>query len=168
MPRMFTASMLAERWLCQPAYVLKLVKSGALPAVSLGSRTFRVKEEDVIAFEECFGDSPTKKPCDVYIVKSGEYVKIGKAANPKKRISELQISHPTELEIVAILTECDGHKVETQLHKRFAGHRHKGEWFRLSGDLAAWVEAGCKVAGAHVVLTWFSKPENVNETGSCG
>jgi hypothetical protein len=35
-------------------------------------------------------------------------------------------------------------KEEQTLHQRFAEYRLQGEWFRREGELAAWIDGGCK------------------------
>lgn len=139
----YTPAKLAERWECHPNRVHTLIKNGTLPAFRLGGKLWRIKAADVEACE-ALGALPGKcEPCDVYIIKCGTHVKIGKATDTTKRIASLQAANPADLEVVAILTEGDGHKLERELHKRFAQHRFRGEWFNFNGDLAAWVAQGC-------------------------
>lgn len=139
----FTPAKLAERWECSPNYVTNMIKNGVLPGFTIGGKLWRIKAEDVEAFEATGAMPFNKEPCDVYVIKSGTHVKIGKASDVVKRISSLQTANPSEIEVIAILTEGDGHKLERELHKRFARHRFRGEWFNFNGDLAEWVAQGC-------------------------
>lgn len=141
----FTPAKLAERWECHPNRILTMIKNGSLPAFKLGGKLLRIQAADVEAYEEAGTLPGDRGPCDVYVIKSGTHVKIGKAGNTTKRIAALQAANPTDLEVIAILTDGDGHKLEYALHKRFAEHRHRGEWFRFNGSLATWIAEGCPV-----------------------
>jgi hypothetical protein len=66
-------------------------------------------------------------------------VKIGYARNPAARLAELQTGSDARLEIIATLP--GGQVVERALHVRFAHLRLRGEWFRYSGDLAAFIRS---------------------------
>lgn len=69
----------------------------------------------------------------VYFVKSGHFVKIGTSKNFISRLSELQVGNPEKLKILGRI--FGDRTTEKKLHKRFAKHHHRGEWFRLEGDL---------------------------------
>lgn len=66
-------------------------------------------------------------------------VKIGFSIAPEERLADLQTSAPDKLILVATV-EGDMNR-EKRLHKRFANYRLTGEWFRLAGDLAAYIES---------------------------
>jgi len=139
----FSPSALAERWECSTGYVLRLIKSGALPAISIG-KMWRVRPEDAELFETSGGtETPTKEPCDVYVIRCKGFVKIGKAEDTGRRIAALQAANPFDIEVIAVLSNCDGHVLERELHRRFSDHNHRGEWFRDEGKLAIWIQAGC-------------------------
>jgi len=75
----------------------------------------------------------------VYFVKSGEFVKIGYATDLPTRFSGLKTSTPNEIELMG---SCRGTKeTERRFHERFASHRHRGEWFRLTGDVEQAIQA---------------------------
>jgi hypothetical protein len=68
----------------------------------------------------------------IYVIRSGDFVKIGKANDPQKRIADLQTAHPVKLELLATLP---GDKwLEKQFHNRFSDRRITGEWFRLTDE----------------------------------
>jgi Meiotically up-regulated gene 113 len=66
-------------------------------------------------------------------------VKIGYAVDPKKRLAMLQTGQPLTL---SLLWSCHGDH-EQALHRRFAEHRVRGEWFDLTplGDPVQAVQA---------------------------
>jgi hypothetical protein len=69
-------------------------------------------------------------------------VKIGAAANIRRRIGQLQIGCPAELRI---LFHEEGGKVrEQELHRTFGAQRIRGDWFRLEGQVAEYVSRNCR------------------------
>lgn len=64
-------------------------------------------------------------------------VKIGHAIDPWRRLSQIQVSNPSKLEIVAV--QGGGPVEEAQLHDRFAASHFRGEWFRFDPELQAFV-----------------------------
>jgi hypothetical protein len=138
-----TSATLAERWGCNPNAVIKLAKIGALPYVSIG-KLLRFKLADVLEYEKSDNAAFEKEENDVYVIRCNEYVKIGKAADTTRRIAALQASNPYPLEVIAIITDGNGHALERELHSRFAGCRHRGEWFRVEGEIEAWISTGCE------------------------
>lgn len=60
-------------------------------------------------------------------------VKIGHARNPWQRLQDLQVASPTQLAIVRVVD--GGQKTEKWLHKRFAGHHVRGEWFAFADEM---------------------------------
>lgn len=76
----------------------------------------------------------------VYIAGFGPYVKIGVSIDILDRMTKLQM--PEKMELYSAL---DGWiDEERALHKRFAPYRLNGEWFRRAGELAEWIDGGCK------------------------
>lgn len=76
----------------------------------------------------------------VYVIGYGPYVKIGVSTNIKYRMAALQTPEPAIL-----YATLDGWvKEEKALHRRFDAYRLNGEWFRNDGDLAEWIDGGCK------------------------
>lgn len=86
---------------------------------------------------------PTRDPTEgfVYFVadKQRGVVKIGFSVEPMDRMATLQIGSPNKLEMLAAVKGTI--QTERQFHRRFAQHRVNGEWFRLTGDLATFVES---------------------------
>jgi hypothetical protein len=73
----------------------------------------------------------------VYFVSDGEFIKIGFATDWQARIKGLQIANPRTLTPLLILE--GGYRFERQLHQLFKAHRVRGEWFRLSPEIAEYV-----------------------------
>ncbi len=71
----------------------------------------------------------TKKTAKTYLMldKNTGLVKIGRSVHPKKREITLQSQKPT----IILLKVCDAN-VESELHKKYAKKRKRGEWFNLS------------------------------------
>lgn len=80
------------------------------------------------------------KPCVVYFIRAGENgpIKIGITTDVPSRLSSLQTSHAETL--VVMTTTPGGTALEYELHKRFAHHRLRGEWFAPGDDLLAFIE----------------------------
>lgn len=80
----------------------------------------------------------------VYFIRCGSSVKIGFSTNVESRLADFATGSPDE---PALLLSVHGTmKTERQFHERFAGLRKRREWFRLDGDLLAFLrEAGCDV-----------------------
>jgi hypothetical protein len=61
------------------------------------------------------------------------------AASAYGRVRTLQTGHPWPLRLVHA-TDGKG-STEKALHRRFAPYRMMGEWFHLSEEILAWIEA---------------------------
>lgn len=84
---------------------------------------------------------PTPSPpgARVYFITDGSgHVKIGWAVNVGNRLAELQSGNPNQLILMASVP--GGCSVERDLHRRFAGHRVRGEWFTLAPEIADFIE----------------------------
>jgi len=68
-------------------------------------------------------------------------VKIGKSVNPVARITQLRTLNAAPLEPVW-MTDIP----EADFHKRFAGQRHHGEWFVVTGLMVKYF-SGIKQVG---------------------
>lgn len=76
---------------------------------------------------------PRKKPCFVYFIRDGEMVKIGRSTAPVSRMLSLAGGNGRQLEMLG--TMPGDHKREKALHRRFARHHIKGEWFHLAAPI---------------------------------
>lgn len=67
----------------------------------------------------------------IYLIRCGDYLKIGIASNLYERLSQLQIGNPLALRLCCYFETTNPEKDEKSLHRLFQ-HRHvRGEWFRL-------------------------------------
>jgi hypothetical protein len=73
----------------------------------------------------------------LYVIGEPEYVKIGWAVSPQKRMAELQMGNARRLEILVTvpLYVCP----EKAAHNRFAHLRAGGEWFRRTAEIDAFI-----------------------------
>lgn len=67
------------------------------------------------------------------------YVKIGVARDIDRRMPELQLAWPVRLIVIGKQWSDDAVALERDLHRRFAHLHVRGEWHRLTGDLAAYI-----------------------------
>ena len=76
----------------------------------------------------------------IYFVQAGDgHIKIGFAKDVPSRLAELQTAHVVPLTLLAHVV---GDRLqEAALHRRFAAGRVRGEWFRSSPELLAFIAA---------------------------
>lgn len=67
----------------------------------------------------------------VYIIKSGDYYKIGYTKDFARRYDSFQNANPIDPELVFFLCSDFPKEMEGQLHKLVEGKRFKREWFKL-------------------------------------
>jgi len=73
----------------------------------------------------------------VYFISDGEYIKIGKAVDPYKRLAEIQTGNPRRLSVVSMIpcySSSAAHELEHFLHNSFRSKRAVGEWFDIVED----------------------------------
>ena len=77
----------------------------------------------------------------VYFIQRGttDEVKIGVSRRLGARISSLASASGEPLTLLATIP--GGRDEELALHRRFAAHRLRGEWFRMGGDLLSHIES---------------------------
>lgn len=81
----------------------------------------------------------------VYFIQRGSKreVKIGSAYGVRSRFGSLKTASPDDLRLIGVLAGDD--KTEREMHKRFKAHWIRREWFRLEGELAAFIKQLPKV-----------------------
>lgn len=79
----------------------------------------------------------------VYFVQSQEYVKIGYSSRPATRVRSLQTSSP---QIIKVLLFMPGSPAtERAFHGIFSPYHCLNEWYRLEGDLLAFVNVASSI-----------------------
>ena len=70
----------------------------------------------------------------VYIIKveHGNFYKIGKSADPKARLSDLQTANYSNLELIVSFACKDSYRLEKEAHRLFKEKNTRGEWFEMS------------------------------------
>lgn len=68
----------------------------------------------------------------VYILRAGDYFKIGKTIDFSKRIAQLKIQLPFEVELFKVINTNDSAKLEKHFHRIYRKLRANGEWFKLT------------------------------------
>jgi hypothetical protein len=76
---------------------------------------------------------PPVQKSHVYIIRQGDYVKIGWSASWRSRVSSIQTSNPHPLEVLAVYR--GGPKFERSLHDKFARHHWRAEWFHYCDEI---------------------------------
>jgi len=80
----------------------------------------------------------------VYLQTDGEFIKIGRTKRSEsRRRRENQTGNPRVLTTLAVIPNAS----EKALHERFAADRVRGEWFRISPDIMAFIKAWQSVEG---------------------
>jgi Meiotically up-regulated gene 113 len=76
------------------------------------------------------------RTASVYVIGATGHdaVKIGWAADPRRRLRDLQIGCPLELTLLWAFPTADVTAVEAALHRKFNANWLRGEWFDLGPD----------------------------------
>jgi len=67
----------------------------------------------------------------VYVIKCGEFYKVGIADNVKHRLGDLQNASPYHFELVKAWQCLDARKQEREIHRLCWRFHERGEWFKL-------------------------------------
>jgi hypothetical protein len=124
------------------------------PAESLKNRlgfyhdTENQSDKDIPWVEAISSDNRTgltdlnfhEKPLVYFVASEGaDAVKIGYTENIKSRIGQIRTGCPLNLNVLCVF--MGGVREERKFHKEFATVRMNGEWFTLSGRIAAFLDA---------------------------
>lgn len=85
------------------------------------------------AIDRVVTDEPPKRSGFVYLLKAGEYYKIGMTTGTvENRLRQLQTGSPQKIKVIHTFNVDDPNKLESDLHRKYASKRITGEWFKLS------------------------------------
>ncbi len=105
-------------------------------ACQLGkTRLFR--ESDIERLETVMR-AAARRPTFIYFVEVEGHIKIGRSDNWRKRLSNIQSSCPFPARLLLVLKGSDGR--EKELHRLFAAHHVRGEWYRDHQDVRSFLE----------------------------
>ena len=85
----------------------------------------------------------------IYFVRVGDFVKIGMSREWKKRIANLKVAVPFDVELLHV--ELGLERSEKSLHKRFRKLHHRREWFHAHPILLAYIAGRAAEPGRSMI-----------------
>lgn len=76
--------------------------------------------------------SRTEKYGHVYLLRAGDYYKIGQSSDIEKRVKSINVALPDKATLEHAISTDDPPGIEAYWHRRFADRCMNGEWFKLS------------------------------------
>ena len=97
----------------------------------------------------------------IYVISAvgTEYVKIGIAKNPIKRMNDLQIGVPMLLVLIAVADWP--HAMEKRIHRVLADHRVRGEWFANCDKIASMINHMQRGVSADIWIATLLPPSRL-------
>jgi hypothetical protein len=74
----------------------------------------------------------------VYLIRSGKFIKIGFTTDIRRRLETLQIGNPIKLVLVGLIPGDT--KAERRFQDRFGAALHRGEWFKITTEMQAFID----------------------------
>lgn len=75
----------------------------------------------------------------VYVLRSGDFIKIGKSKNVDQRLTQISPKTPMPVTLLHTIACDDMSWAEAQLHRHYAHYRTNGEWFLLPQAELDWM-----------------------------
>lgn len=88
--------------------------------------------------KETISNDVAEKKSYVYFILCSPFVKIGRANDIGRRLSELRIGNPFDLRVLHVIE--GGNALEREMRCRFVALHHRYEWFRYEGELKDWLD----------------------------
>lgn len=101
--------------------IISLIKEGIL--LSDIGRLYGISRQRVFQIYNSIGY--------VYLLKCGEFYKIGVSNRTANRIKNLDVGNPYPITIEMSQKVINNRQVERNLHEKFKNRKIKGEWFKL-------------------------------------
>jgi hypothetical protein len=76
----------------------------------------------------------------VYVIRSGDFAKVGSSRDPLKRMLQLERAMPIAPQLMASFEAFSG--LEQRLHRYLSAHHARHEWFHWCDKLENLVKAG--------------------------
>ena len=89
---------------------------------------------ELIPVQSVVLDDPpsTQEHGHVYLLRAGDYYKIGQSSDLEKRVKSINVALPDKATLEHAISTDDPPGIEAYWHRRFADRRANGEWFKLS------------------------------------
>lgn len=102
--------------------------------------------------------STASGPGFVYLVKSGDFYKIGLAVDVEDRVRSLRTNSPYPAEVLHTVKTPSMRRLELLLHKAYRHKRTQGEWFALEPDDVATICAIPSAIGERELILLEMQP----------
>lgn len=71
--------------------------------------------------------------------------KVGISKNVDKRMQELAIGNPIDMELVAKIESENCENVEKVIHSLISKYHVRGEWYKLPNEIVGWAEKSTRI-----------------------
>ncbi len=78
----------------------------------------------------------------VYFIRCEDFIKIGWAKYPLKRMADMQVCNPFPMTLLGVLGPGPMVEIESYVQQEFKEFRARGEWFRYAGKLKEFLDDG--------------------------
>lgn len=121
-----------RRTLRNQSSLYKGIKSTYIDMRGREQEMIELSEESFKLFLDRVKGKVKKQSSLIYLIKAGDYTKIGIASDIDKRVRQLQTGNPLPLEVIFTCNVDNAKDIESKLHIKYYKVRMVGEWFKLS------------------------------------